>query len=180
MTKEKRYHALARRYLFDAYFDPLSRGEDAIAGTHAYSHVNALGSALRAYLTDGDEKYLRAAKNAYDLIEKQEYASGGYGPDEIFIKTGSDTLFEKLAASDRHLRRPCCAYGSFKFIRYLIAITGESRYATAWSVFFITAFLVRGHSGGWPHVLLRRLPKVGDQAVFPQPVAVLFRHVRRR
>jgi uncharacterized protein len=128
LTGEQRYRELARRYLFDEYFDPLSRGEDALTGRHAYSHVNALGSAARAYLVDGDGKYLRAAQNAFDRIEAQEYASGGYGPNETFVKPGADALFESLTATDRHFETPCCAYAHFKLIRYLMCITGQSRY----------------------------------------------------
>lgn len=126
---DDRYRTLARRYLFDAFFDPLARGEDALALTHAYSHVNALGSAARAYIVDGDVKHLRAAQNAFDLIEAgQAYASGGYGPDEMFVKPDSDALFEKLTSSDRHFEAPCCAYAHFKLVRYLIGLTGQSRY----------------------------------------------------
>jgi hypothetical protein len=87
---EEHYRALARRYLFDEFFDPLARGEDSLTGKHVYSHVNALGSAARAFLADGNGKYLRAVQNAFDRIEAQQYASGGYGPDESFVKPGSD------------------------------------------------------------------------------------------
>jgi hypothetical protein len=122
------YRELARRYLFNEFFDPLARGEDALVGRHAYSHVNALGSAARAYLVDGDSKYLEAMQNAFDLIEAQQYASGGYGPNETFISPGSDALFEMLTASANHFEVPDCAYAQFKLVRYLIRITGESRY----------------------------------------------------
>ena len=125
---EEHYRALARRYLFDEFFDPLARGEDSLTGKHVYSHVNALGSAARAFLADGNGKYLRAVQNAFDRIEAQEYASGGYGPDESFVKPGSDTLFEKLTATANHFETPCCAYAHFKLVRYLIAITAQSRY----------------------------------------------------
>jgi len=99
-----------------------------LVGKHAYSHVNALGSAARAYLIEGNSKYLRAIRNAFDLIEAQTYASGGYGPDETFIKPASDILFDKLTSTGNHFETPCCAYAHFKLSRYLISITGESRY----------------------------------------------------
>lgn len=129
VTREDRYHELARRFLFDDhYFDPLSRGENVLTGKHAYSHVNALGSAARAYLVENNPKYLRAAQFAYDLIEAQEYASGGYGPDETFVEPSSDGLFEKLTSTGNHFETPCCAYAHFKLCRYLTCITAESRY----------------------------------------------------
>jgi hypothetical protein len=129
VSGEEHYRELARRFLFDdRYFDPLARGENALTGKHAYSHVNALGSAARAYLVDNNPKYLRAIQNAFDLIEAQEYASGGYGPDETFVEPNSDKLFEKLTSTGNHFETPCCTYAHFKLSRYLIRITGESRY----------------------------------------------------
>ena len=55
-TGNQRYHDLAQRFIFHEYFDPLSRGENALPGRHAYSHVNALGSAAMAYLALGRRK----------------------------------------------------------------------------------------------------------------------------
>ena len=54
-TGNPRYRDLAQRFIFHEYFDPLSRGENALPGRHAYSHVNALGSAAMTYLALGDE-----------------------------------------------------------------------------------------------------------------------------
>ncbi len=45
----------------EGYFDPLSRGEDVLDKKHAYSYVNAMSSAMQAYLTLGSEKHLLAA-----------------------------------------------------------------------------------------------------------------------
>jgi DUF1680 family protein len=142
LSGDQRYRDLARRFLFNAgYFDPLARGEDVMAGKHAYSHVNALGSAARAYLVERDPKYLRAMRNAVDIIETQQYASGAFGPDETFIKQGSDTLFEKLTQTGNHFETPCCAYGHFKLSRYLISITGESRYGDSMELILYNTIL---------------------------------------
>jgi uncharacterized protein len=56
-----------------------------MAGRHAYSH--SLCSAMRAYLTLGSDKHFRAAKNAFDLLQAQSFATGGWGPDEQLRKT---------------------------------------------------------------------------------------------
>ena len=78
LTGEKRFLEMARRYLLDdGFFDPLARGENILPGKHGYSHVMALSSAAKAYQELGDEKYLRAIRNAWDMIERtQQYASG--------------------------------------------------------------------------------------------------------
>src|SRR5206468_4799532 len=42
----ERYRRLGSQYLDDEYFGPLSEGRNVLAGRHAYSHVNALSSAM--------------------------------------------------------------------------------------------------------------------------------------
>ncbi len=127
-TGKQRYYDLAKRFLYDDYFDPLSRGENAIVGRHAYSHVNALGSAATAYLAMGDEKYLRAATNAFGFVQEQSYVTGGWGPREHFIKPGSGALGESLNTMHASFETPCGAYAHFKIARYLMRITGDPRY----------------------------------------------------
>jgi uncharacterized protein len=70
----ERYRKLGVQYLDDEYFDPLAEGRSVLAGRHAYSHVNALSSAMQAYLTLGSEKHLRAARNAFDMVSAQSFA----------------------------------------------------------------------------------------------------------
>ena len=54
---DQEFRELAEKYLMDrTYFDPLSRGENVLPGLHAYSHVNALCSAARAYLVLGESQ----------------------------------------------------------------------------------------------------------------------------
>ncbi len=80
----KRYRDLAVRFLADDwYFDPLAEGKNVLPGKHAYSHVNAMSSAMQAYLVLGSEKHLRAARNGFDFVRAtQSFATGGWGPDE--------------------------------------------------------------------------------------------------
>jgi uncharacterized protein len=125
----ERYRALARRYLLDGdYFDPLARGDNVLAGRHAYSHVNALSSALQAYRVDGDPKHLHAARNGFDFVLAQSFATGGWGPNEGFIVPGSGALGDSLHTTHASFETPCGAYGHFKIARSLEAITGDSRY----------------------------------------------------
>lgn len=121
---------LARQFLFDRrYFEPLARGENVLPGKHAYSHVNCLSSAARAYLHLGNPMHLEAIRNAWDMIEAQEFASGGWGPDEAFVVPGSGKLGESLSTTRAHFETPCGAYAHFKLARYLLRITGQPRYA---------------------------------------------------
>ncbi|HVH50439.1 MAG TPA: beta-L-arabinofuranosidase domain-containing protein, partial [Candidatus Bathyarchaeia archaeon] len=77
---DSRYRDLAVRFIEKEYFDPLAENQNVLPGEHAYSHVNAFSSAMQAYLVLGDEKYLRAAKNGFRMVQEQSYATGGWGP----------------------------------------------------------------------------------------------------
>jgi uncharacterized protein len=125
-----RYRPLAVRFLEDdLYFGPLAEGQNVLPGEHAYSHVNALSSAMQAYLVTGSEKHLRAAKNGFGFLrDTQSFATGGWGPDELFRKPGSGEMGSSLKSSHFSFETPCGAYGHFKITRYLLRVTGDSRY----------------------------------------------------
>ncbi len=124
-----RYRKLAQRFLQDdTYFGPLADGHNVLPGLHAYSHVNALNSAMQAYLTDGSEMHLRAARNGFQYVLEQSFATGGWGPDEGFRMPGTDQLASTLASSHSSFETPCGAYGHFKIARSLMRVTGDSTY----------------------------------------------------
>jgi len=125
----ERFHKLARRYLLDReYFDPLAAGDNVLPGKHAYSHMNALSSAMQAYFAEGSGKHFHAAKNGFDFILAQSFATGGWGPNEAFVEPGSATLGDSLNSTHAGFETPCGAYGHFKAARYLMLASGDSRY----------------------------------------------------
>jgi uncharacterized protein len=124
----QRYRELGRQYLDDLYYDALARGESNLKGRHAYSHVNSLSSAMQAYFTLGSEKHFRAARNAFDMIEEQSFATGGWGPDETLRAPGSDDVYDSLTKTHHSFETPCGAYAHFKLTRYLLRVTREARY----------------------------------------------------
>jgi DUF1680 family protein len=129
LTGDNRYLDMARLYLLDAFFDPLARGENVLPGKHGYSHVIALSSAAKAYEVLGDEKYLRAMRNAWDMIEQsQQYASGAWAANEEFVRARSGELAATLSNTRNHFETPCCFYAWAKLARYLTSFTGEAKY----------------------------------------------------
>jgi DUF1680 family protein len=137
---EAKHLELAKEYLHDSFFDRLARGENALPGRHAYSHVNALCSAAKAYLVLGNERYLRAASNGFAFIEAQSFATGGWGPNEVFLPYPGypqfeefglwslQSLGESLTRAHYHFETCCGAYAHFKLTRYLLRITKNSEY----------------------------------------------------
>jgi DUF1680 family protein len=99
-----------------------------LATRHAYSHVNALSSAMQAYLTLGSEKHLRAAKNAFEMLERQSFATGGWGPDERLRAPNSGEAAASLTNSHSSFETPCGSYAHFKLTRHLLRVTRDSRY----------------------------------------------------
>jgi hypothetical protein len=125
-----RFRAMGVRYLADDwYFDPLARGENVLPHKHAYSHVNALSSAMQAYLVLGSQKHLTAAKNGFEFLRTtQSFATGGWGPNEFFRPPASGELGESLISTHASFETPCGSYAHFKITRYLLRVTRDSRY----------------------------------------------------
>lgn len=125
-----RYRDLAIRFLADDwYWNPLAAGQNVLPGKHAYSHVNAMSSAMQAYLVLGSDKHLRAAKNGFKFVQTtQSFATGGWGPDEDFREPGSGEIGESLAKTHSSFETPCGSYAHFKITRYLLRATRDSRY----------------------------------------------------
>lgn len=123
-----RYRELGQQYLDDEYYDPLADGQNVLAGRHAYSYVNSLSSAMQAYLTLGTEKYLRAARNAFDMLSQQSFVTGGWGPEETLRAPDSPDLATSLTDTHASFETPCGSYAHFKLTRYLLRVTRDSRY----------------------------------------------------
>ncbi len=124
-----RFRDLAVRFLADDwYFGPLAAGQNVLPGKHAYSHVNAMSSAMKAYLVMGSEKHLRAARNGFEFLRAQSFATGGWGPDEQFREPGSGEVGDSLTKTHSSFETPCGSYAHFKLTRYLTRVTRDSRY----------------------------------------------------
>lgn len=83
---------------------------------------------MQAYLTLGDEKYLRAAKNGFDMLQAQSFATGGWGPDEQLRATRSSDVYDSLTKTHSSFETPCGSYAHFKLTRYLLRVTRDPWY----------------------------------------------------
>lgn len=130
ITGERQMYDRAVTYLLNHdYFDPLARGEDVLPGRHAYSHAIALSSAAKARQVLHEEKYLRTMENAWKfLTTEQQYATGGWGPNELFIEPRKGQLYESLQTTVDHFETPCGSYAATKLARYLLCTTGDASY----------------------------------------------------
>ncbi len=123
------YRRMAEAYLDDAtYFEPLSRGVNVLADKHAYSYVNALCSAMQAYLVGGSDLHRKAAENGFAMLEKQSFATGGWGPDEVLRRPGFDEVAKSLTTSHNSFETPCGSYAQMKLTRYLLRASRDGKY----------------------------------------------------
>lgn len=125
----QRYYEMGLQYLDNkTWFDPLSRNENVLGGRHAYSYVNSLCSAMKAYMVAGSEKHLRAARNAFAMLLRQSYVTGGWGPQETLCTPQSDELFRSLTDTHASFETPCGSYAQFKLTRYMLRVTRDACY----------------------------------------------------
>lgn len=122
------FDGLARRFDLASYFGALAAGNNVLPERHAYSHVNALASSLALYRHGAGDNYLAAARNGMQFVLDQSFATGGWGPDEFFIKPGSGGLGDSLGHSHASFEAPCGTFGHFKVGLGLICATGESHW----------------------------------------------------
>jgi DUF1680 family protein len=140
------YRDMAKQFLEDdTYFNPLSEGNNVLPFEHAYSHVNAFSSAMQAYITLGSEKHLRAARNGFDMVVGQSFATGGWGPNESFGEPGTGWVGNSLTQTHASFETPCGAYGHFKITRYLLRVTKEGGYGDSMERVLYNTIL-----GAWP------------------------------
>ncbi len=142
LTQDTNYLAMARTYDYSRdYYDLFARGLNAFTPErHAYSHINTLCSAARAYEVTGDQKYFNAISNAAALLTgTQMYASGGWGPNERFVTAGQGKLAASLYETNsdwennrhdyaKHFETPCGCYANVNLDRYLLRFTGDPKY----------------------------------------------------
>ncbi len=152
LTGDEKFKAFAQVWDYDYLWDKLNNHDFQIGPRHAYSQVNSLSSAARAYEVTRDERYLSAMKIAYDEITTHHiFATGGYGPAECLFTEKEGYLGDSLKSTwDSTLTSltytnfggsevtrndtwgscevSCCAWAVFKLCNYLLQYTGEAKY----------------------------------------------------
>ena len=128
-TGNEKYKSFGDIWRYEDYWNQLADGKRTKSYiVHGYSHVNSFNGAAMTYAVTGDPRYLRILKNAYDFLqETQCFATGGYGPFERLVPPDG-TLGDTLQSYCDSFEAPCGSWAGFKMSRYLMTLTGESRY----------------------------------------------------
>ena len=168
-TRDKIYLDFAKEWDYTYFWDKLTAHDFKIGPRHAYSHVNALSSAARAYMVTGEKKYLDAIEIAYhEILQHHTFATGGYGPAECLFADEEGYLGDSLKANwdndklhqtyrnfgDGMVDRDdqwgssevsCCSWAVFKICNYLLTLTGKAEYGD-WA----EKLLINGTGGQLP------------------------------
>lgn len=152
LTGETKYKEFAEEWEYDYYWNKLLTKDFKIGARHAYSHVNTLSSAARAYMVKKDPKYLEIIKNGYkEILTNHTFATGGYGPAESLFVDKEGYLGDSLKSTwDETLKDPmyitffghkrtrsdtwgsfevsCGSWAVFKLCNYLLKFTGNAEY----------------------------------------------------
>jgi hypothetical protein len=135
-TGDTTYRDFAQVWEYRSLWDRFYAGEDyfqtpdgqPVAAYHAYSHVNSLSGLGAGYRVTGDEYYLTALRNAYDVIRvTQCWATGGYGPFEQLLPERA-AIAATLEPWHNHFETQCGSWAALKVSKYLVTATGEARY----------------------------------------------------
>jgi hypothetical protein len=130
LTGDSMFRSFAETWLYHGYWDKFltSAAPEDAHGVHAYSHVNTFSSAAMAYEVTGNPRYLAIIEHAYAYLQRfQCYATGGYGPNERFMKTDG-SLGRALDTRSDTFEAVCGSWAGFKLAKYLMRYTGEARY----------------------------------------------------
>ena len=124
-TNDPRWLKLSDRFEHHAIVDPLSRGQDILAGKHANTQIPKMLGELARYEYTGDEADGKAANFFFDEVAgHHSFATGGDGKNEYFGQP--DKLNDMI---DGRTAESCATYNMIKMARALFSLQPESRYA---------------------------------------------------
>ncbi len=124
-TGDPRWIRLSDKFEHHAIVDPLSKGQDILAGKHANTNIPKMLGELERYVYTGNSTDGKAAEFFFDEVSEQHsFATGGHGKNEYFGEPGklNDMIDGRTAES-------CGSYNMLKMARSLFSLHPEARYA---------------------------------------------------
>jgi DUF1680 family protein len=124
-TNDPRWMKLSDKFEHRAVVDPLSKGEDILAGKHANTQVPKMLGELERYVYTGNETDEKAATFFFDEVsEHHSFATGGHGKNEYF---GQPDKMDDMV--DGRTAESCGTYNMIKMARALFSLEPDARYA---------------------------------------------------
>lgn len=136
-TKSPNHLSAAHSFDELPLFDSLYHGQDVLNGKHANTTIPKVIGALNRYSVLGDEYYLQAAENFWEIVvNSHTYITGGNSEWEHF---GEANILD--AERTNCNCETCNTYNMLKLTRELFKITGNRKYADHYENTFVNAIL---------------------------------------
>lgn len=124
-TNDPRWMKLSDKFEHHAIVDPLSKGQDILAGKHSNTNIPKMIGELARYIDTGDETDGKAATFFFDEVsEHHSFATGGNGKNEYFGQP--DKMNDMI---DGRTAESCSTYNMIKMARTLFSVEPDPRYA---------------------------------------------------
>ncbi|MFK4598869.1 beta-L-arabinofuranosidase domain-containing protein [Streptomyces pristinaespiralis] len=125
LTGRAEHLELARMFDLDPLIDACAENRDVLSGLHANQHIPIFTGLIRLHDATGEERYLRAARNFWDMVvPTRMYGIGGTSTGEFWRDAGiiAGTLGDTTAET-------CCAHNMLKLSRLLFLHEQDPKYA---------------------------------------------------
>lgn len=124
LTGKAEHLALACLFDLDRLIDACAAGDDTLDGLHANQHIPIFTGLLRLYDVTGEQRYLSAARNFWDMVVPvRMYGIGGTSTGEFWKARG--VIAGTIGATNAET---CCAYNMLKLSRMLFLHTRDPKY----------------------------------------------------
>ena len=126
LNGDTNYLAAARKFDNAEVMNPIIDGEDVLNGRHANQHIPQFTGYLQVFEENQDERYYKAAKNFWGMVEPHRtYSHGGMGIGEMFDERNyiAGGLFD-----DENHAETCTVYNMLKLSRRLFFHDPQAKY----------------------------------------------------
>ncbi|MGN1099842.1 MAG: beta-L-arabinofuranosidase domain-containing protein [Christensenellales bacterium] len=127
ITKSETHKLAAELFHEDLHFGAWASNTDNLYTQHANTSIPKAQGFLKAYLEDGDENMLNAAKNFFDMVVyDRTYPNGGNSRQECFGISG--IIYGYTTDVNDNPSETCNIYNMIKLAYSLYELTGDGKY----------------------------------------------------
>lgn len=127
----------AKQFDEETLFNPLFEKRDILNGLHANATIPKIIGALKRYLVEGEDYYLKVAQNFWEIVVLHHtYCTGGNSEWEHF---GEPNILDRERTACNC--ETCNVYNMLKLTQMLFEITGDKKYGDFYERTWLNAIL---------------------------------------
>jgi DUF1680 family protein len=126
LTGDRKYLALAERFVHEALFAPLAAGRDTLDGLHSNTQIPKVIGLARLHELTGNTAYAEAATFFWKrVVTQRSFATGGHGDQEHFFPPFE---FPERLQSAKTMET-CCVHNMLRLTRALFMQSADAAFA---------------------------------------------------